>query len=113
MFVMRIVRTNPMNQTHTDIESGPKVLLCGCTESIPCADHAPPARYRIELRSEDEPTMYWMGPFAHSWTSDELYARIYSEQERTEFLNRAMRGEEIDFPSGGVWCVLDAERKVA
>lgn len=68
--------------------------------------------YRIEKRSDTgQPTMYWshfMDAFApHHWTISKAYARVYSEAERKESLNRVLRGEASEFPAGGVWVVLD------
>lgn len=67
--------------------------------------------YRIEKRSDAGPTLYWSEEFQ---MFGELLSRatIYTEAERRESLQRELRGEPNKFPSGGVWCVLDAEMEL-
>ncbi len=63
-----------------------------------------PATYRIEKRSDEGPTEYW----SH-WLGDPLWslkpdhAKVYTEAERTEILNKTLKSEPVDFPEGGIW----------
>jgi hypothetical protein len=67
-------------------------------------------RYRIEKRSETEPTMYW-NESVRVWLTRDYLATEYTEAMREEFLQRELRSEPNKFPSGGVWVKLDPEKE--
>ncbi len=68
-----------------------------------------PATYRIE---EQNPwaTNYWhKSPFVSGWVVDPADATIYTELERTEMLNKTLRGEPNGFPESGIWVRIEAK----